>query len=250
MKNIFFFVGLPRAGNTLLASLVNQSKNLTITANSITPSILYTVHQLKQDTIYQNFPDSKSVDNVLKNVLPSYYNHWKADNILDRGPWATPANLDIVNQIQDNPKFVVLYRPVQECVASFIKLKKPQNLEEYVKHILTSDHILGKNIWSINNLIEHKIPFHLMTYDNLITKTEKTIKSLFNFLDLKMPKINFNKLDQLSINGIVYHDDKAIKNLHKIRTDKIKKIKYNINEYLSDEIIELCKQYEPRTLHK
>ena len=41
MKNIFFLSGLPRAGNTLLSSILNQNKNIACTANSILPNILY-----------------------------------------------------------------------------------------------------------------------------------------------------------------------------------------------------------------
>ena len=41
MKKIYFLCGLPRAGNTLLGSIVNQNKNIKITANSIVPDILY-----------------------------------------------------------------------------------------------------------------------------------------------------------------------------------------------------------------
>jgi hypothetical protein len=72
-KNIFFFIGFPRAGNTLLASLINQSKELTLTANSITPNILFAIEEIKKEFAYKNFPDEKSINNVLKNALFSYY---------------------------------------------------------------------------------------------------------------------------------------------------------------------------------
>ena len=57
MKNIYFFIGLPRAGNTLLANFINQSKDLIMTANSITPSILYTIECIRYDLLFKNFPN-------------------------------------------------------------------------------------------------------------------------------------------------------------------------------------------------
>ena len=41
MKQFYFLTGLPRAGNTLLGSLVNQNKNVAVTAHSIIIDMLY-----------------------------------------------------------------------------------------------------------------------------------------------------------------------------------------------------------------
>ena len=41
IKKVFFLVGLPRAGNTLLSSILNQNSDIAVTANSITADILY-----------------------------------------------------------------------------------------------------------------------------------------------------------------------------------------------------------------
>ncbi len=57
-KKIIFLGSLPRAGNTLLANFINQSKDLTMTANSITPSILYTIECIRYDLLFNNFNDS------------------------------------------------------------------------------------------------------------------------------------------------------------------------------------------------
>ena len=45
MKEIFFLEGLPRAGNTLLGSILNQNPDIAVTANSITPDILYNIFE-------------------------------------------------------------------------------------------------------------------------------------------------------------------------------------------------------------
>ena len=246
MKNIYFFIGLPRAGNTLLANFINQSKNLIMTANSITPSILYAIECIREDWIFKNFPDNNSLDNVLKNTLQSYYKNWKTENILDRGPWGTIENLEIVYKINKNPKFVVLYRPIHECVASFVKLEKPVNVEKYVESLLNGSYmfVLLKNIWAINNLVKSKIPFYKITYEDIVLRTEKTVNGLFKYLDITPSNINYNKITQLNINGISYDDKYIVKNLHKIRTDKVKKDKYEVKNYLSKKLINLCNKYE------
>ena len=54
MKEYYFLTGLPRSGNTLLGSLINQNPNVKLTANTIITDILYQLHLLKDYQIYKN----------------------------------------------------------------------------------------------------------------------------------------------------------------------------------------------------
>ena len=65
MKKIYYLVGLPRAGNTLFGSILNQNPRVRVTANSIVSEIMWLTECLKKDEAYQNFPDEKSLDNVI-----------------------------------------------------------------------------------------------------------------------------------------------------------------------------------------
>ena len=73
MKKIHFLCSLPRAGQTLFASLLNNTNKITVTANSITPEILYNLSFFKKDQLFLNFPDHKSLDNLINNSLQIYY---------------------------------------------------------------------------------------------------------------------------------------------------------------------------------
>jgi hypothetical protein len=97
-KKIFFLMALPRSGNTLFASLINQNPNLVCTANSITLEIMKDLYLLKQTDVFQNFPDHRSMDNVMDSVYDLYYKHWPQQYIIDRGPIMTPGNLAVMQQ--------------------------------------------------------------------------------------------------------------------------------------------------------
>ena len=56
-KQLFFLVALPRSGNTLFASIMNQNKEIAVTANSVTLEIMKDLFLLKQTDVFQNFPD-------------------------------------------------------------------------------------------------------------------------------------------------------------------------------------------------
>jgi len=235
-KQIYFLTGLPRSGNTLLSSIVNKNKKIKITANSILPTVLYSLQQLKNNSIFLNFPDHKSFDNVFFNVFNNYYKNWNCDIIIDRGPWGTPANLSILKNIFDELKFIILHRPVLEILASFIKVEKPNNIEYRCDQLMDKEGIVGKYLWSIENIIEKKEKFIGISYDNLIVDTKNQIQKIYSFLNIK-EDIVLDNLELFNINNIRYNDDIHGCDLHTIRVDSIKKINYKIIDYLPESVI-------------
>ena len=75
-RKLFFLVALPRSGNTLLASILNQNPDIAATANSMTLEIMKVLFLLKQTDVFKNYPDHKSLDNVLNTVFDNYYKDW------------------------------------------------------------------------------------------------------------------------------------------------------------------------------
>ena len=49
MKEIFFLNGLPRAGNTLFASIMNQNPKVAVSANSICADMMGELFTLKKN---------------------------------------------------------------------------------------------------------------------------------------------------------------------------------------------------------
>jgi hypothetical protein len=236
----YFLCSLPRAGNTILGSILNQSKDIRLTANSILPEIIYQLYLIKQDQLFTNFPDHNSYDNIIQNIFNNYYKNWNVNNIITRGTWGTPANLHLLKSIIKKPKFIILYRPVLECLASFIKIEKPINVELRCSQLLNKKDIIGKSLWSIKNIIQNKEDHIVIQYKDLVINTNDTLKKIFNYLEVEFENINTNNLKQFNTNGISYDDSVLPFDLHTIRTDEIKLDDYKIEDYLPTNII---KQY-------
>jgi hypothetical protein len=240
MREYYFLCSLPRAGNTLLGSILNKSKDIRLTANSILPEIIYQLYLIKKDQLFTNFPDHKSYNNIVNNVFNNYYQEWNVNNIITRGTWGTPVNLQLLKSIIKKPKFIILYRPVLECLASFIKIEKPIDVELRCNQLLNKEDIIGKSLWSIKNIIEKKEDHIVINYNNLINNTNDTLKKIFNYLEVDFENIDTKNLKQFSTNSTSYDDSVLPFNLHTIRTNKIEFNKYNIEDYLPSNII---KQY-------
>ena len=89
---------MPRSGNTLFASVMNQNPAIAATPNSITLEIMKDLFLLKQTDVFQNFPDHKSLNNVLDSVYDLYYKDWPQRIIIDRGPVMTKGNFELMKK--------------------------------------------------------------------------------------------------------------------------------------------------------
>ena len=242
MKEIFFLSGMPRSGNTLLSSLVNQNKDITINAQSPVIDMVHDFCLMKEDLIFKNFPDHNSFNNVFKNIFNHYYKNFTTKYIIDRGPWGTPGNLQALKQIIEKPKFIILYRPVLEVLASFINLEKPNNIEKRcfdLMHLQDKNGMIDKSLYSIHNILKEKEDHLVIYYNNLIIDPLKEIKKIYEFLNVPFESIVIDGFNQLKINGITYDDSVYSVDYHKIRTDKIMKINRDIEQILPKEIINL-----------
>ena len=241
MKKIYFLSGMPRAGNTLLGSLLNQNKEITVTANSIVPEILYKLSLLKDNLVFKNFPDHQSLNNIYNNVFKNYYKNWKSKYIIDRAAWGTPGNLELLKKIIKKPKFIILYRPVLEVLASFIKIDKPIDIEERCKFYMDINE--GKNkiidgyLWSIKNILKNKENYIVIHYKDLVKNPTKEIKKIYQHLNIPFKKTKLKNFNQFFANNITYDDSVLNSKIHKIRTNKIEQIKFNIEEILPKNII-------------
>ena len=246
--------GLPRAGNTLLSSILNQNPKINATANSVLPEIMFRIHDVKsQDIVYNNFPDEASVDNVLKNLFDAYYKDWDGDFIIERGAWITPYNFTLLeNYFGDDIKIVILVRDVLDVIKSYLNLcaKDPNfyinvgynkldhatlylsEIEEKCELIMKKGDLLDTMLYSIKWLLDNKKNslLHFVDYKDLIKDTEKEIKGIYKFFNMDYYHHHFTNLEQFSINNVKYDDNAygASIDMHKIRTGKIKSLTHSI----------------------
>ena len=250
-KVIHYLCGLPRAGNTILSTILNQNPDIAATPNSIITEIFRDLYNLKHSDVFQNYPDHKSYDNVIKAVIPEYYKDWKEPIIIDRGPWGAPNNLKFLKHyVNPKPKIVVLVRDVLEVLASFIEWADKNydafpnrygtmDTEKRCELLMNQDGLIVKELIAIKHLVDHHPgTYKLVDYNELVKNPEKIIKEIYEFYEIKPFKHNLKTFKQFKVNGMSY-DDKAVgANLHTIKTKGISKTKRNINKILPKSIIE------------
>ena len=261
MKTIYFTYGLPRAGNTLLGSILNQNPRINATANSVLPEVLFVLNNIKSyDTAYNNFPDEESLDNILTGVFDSYYKDWNGDYIIERGGWITPCNYTLLERyFKKDIKIVVMVRDVLDVIKSYLSLCEADpsfyinlryndldpttlyknEVEEKCDLIMQKGETIDTMLYSINWLLGNgkKDCLHFVEYKDFIDNPRKVLKGIYKFFDIEYYNHKFTNLQQFTINGIEYNDSVpgVAKGMHTIRTEKIKDIPCSIE--LPDSVV-------------
>jgi len=263
MKKYFFLAGLPRSGNTLLSSILNQNPDIMVSANSFLCDHMQQTALLQYDEKFQNFPDADSLNNLISSTFDSYYTNWDAKYIIDRGPWGTPTNLYMLeNYLSNEVKIICSVRDIVEIISSTIRVssnrirniiqeqiqRNQRFMESYKNDIdLMCEVItdpagqLEKFMFSLNNLLkeENRKYLHLVEYNDIVNDTENTIKGIYDFLNIDYYPHKFNYIKSFSANGVEY-DDYIFGSgcdLHKVKS-KIKQKKYEIEDILPPHIIQ------------
>src|SRR5210317_717248 len=248
MNKIYFVSGFPRAGNTLLASLLNQNPNITATGKSFLPDIFYILKDFQNnDVVYKQYSDEKGMNGIYQNIFNNFFDNTNTKYIIDRGEWITPFNYSILKQYCPNEvKIVLLVRNVLDVIKSFLKICEQypnyiynQKFNQLDKNLLykteleeKADIIMSKNSYmdyalgginwlKNNNLLKECL---IVDYDYLINDTKNQLKRIYEYFNIPLFNHNFTNLKQ--VEG--HNDDVYGAPLHTIRTNKIEKKENNI----------------------
>ena len=231
-------MAMPRSGNTLFASVMNQNPAIAATPNSITLEIMKDLFLLKQTDVFQNFPDHKSLDNVLNNVYDIYYRDWPQRIIIDRGPVMTIDNFALVKKHYKQPfKCIVILRDLMDVLASYMQwyTKNPdafpnrfnlKNDEEKLSMLMNKEGAVAKDLEAIKNAFNYPDICHFVKYNDLVAQPEQEFRKIYEFIEEPYFYHTFNKLNQVKINGLSYDDKIVGSNMHKLFDGPIRKV-YN-----------------------
>ena len=229
---MIFLSGMPRSGTTLLTCLLNQRTDVYATPTSnlsgTVGATIKTWQEAKETQASKGtFEDLlRIIDGILKN-------RYDIDKLVfDKNTnWAHPYVVRTLSCVQD-VKIVATVRPMSECVASFVKIAKPNNVS--IEMFLKSAPI-NFLLESYSNLIqcytEYPDKLLLIEYNNLITQPQQELDRISNFVGLEKFKHDFNNVPESKEVDIVW----KIKDLHKVRK-KVSKSKYSVKEVLGDKI--------------
>jgi sulfotransferase len=237
-KTYFFLSGLPRSGQTLLSTILNQNPDIhsgpeSPLCNLITNCFI----NLENTEQYWLYPKKDLFKKFAKALADSYYDDVNSQYIIDKcRVWNSRFNIELIkNNLNPQVKIICCVRDVLEVLSSYIKLVNNTNQKSFVDDNLTSagmeinDENRCKWLMSENGLINlslkcisetYKLPeIYLMEYNDLVSNPANVIKGIYNFLELPFYQHTFTNLK----NNLQPNDDLlGLPTLHYVRKDIIK----------------------------
>lgn len=247
-KKFFFISGLPRTGSTLLTSILYQNPLIHTEGNSALCQLMWDnyvscLHNCNQQLRANN--KSNMDQFIIPNIPFIYYKDIERPIIIDKcRSWTLKDNINLIEKyISPDYKIIVLIRPIDDIMKSFMKLylkNKVYSEEKLSKLLIPNSEPLMR---SLNGVLYSKINnfnnnFIFIHYDDLINKPEKTLKKIYEFIGLDEFKHDFNNIvNYFPENDEVY----GLVGMHEIRNNLSKNSNFN-DIHLPKNIIKICDQ--------
>jgi sulfotransferase len=237
-KTFFFMAGLPRSGSTLLSAILNQNPDIYVTPTADTSILMLSLYRtsINLETFRSGYAP-EGYKNIMAKLPEAFYEHIDKPYIIDKNrTWGIPENIECAKLFSDDIKIIAPVRPILEILASFVNLaeKNPNNfIDKFLYNypvsqfrtindarcdaLMAADHQIELNIYSISTALdsEYTDKFHFVAYSDLVSKPEKVIEAIYDFLDIPKFEHTFNNLKwDLMPNEVEVY---GMPTMHKIR---------------------------------
>ena len=191
MKNIYFLSGLPRSGSTVLAAILNQHPQVHASSTSGLLDILVGTlrawaEAMSTQAAIDKEASEKEIQKILRNICETKYQDIDKPVILDKARgWASDVNIRTMAMVLGHkPKIIATVRNIPDCAASFVRVAKPEDENEFLR----DSELIGHLRESYQTLeTGHKFApecILYVDYDELIQDPIKQLRRVEEFLEL------------------------------------------------------------------
>lgn len=211
MKKLHFLSGIPRSGSTVLSAILNQNPNTHV---STTSGLVHALDGLantwaQAPLLNENDPNRDALAQVMRGVIDSFYSHTNASVVIDKSRgWPIPIILNAMTKVLgEKPKIIATVRGIPDCAASFVRVAKPENLDDFIHTGQLMDHLKAAYQSLQEGYLFSPESFLIVEYEDLISNPKQQMNRIHDFLELPPFEYDFNNID----GSTVKEDDE---NLH------------------------------------
>ena len=189
--NVYFLTGIPRAGNTLLASVFNQNPYAKISAHSVLPLLFNSILEVKNNFRFKNFPDFEGVDNIINNIFKPTDVIKYCDNLMLKETILSDALISTQNIIDSKKDYLLItYDDLVDDICKCVKKICEFISVSYIKPDLNNIRQL-----KINNI---EYDDSVWTDDFHTIRTKEIKKNKYNIKDF-LPKRVIDKYKNFDV---------------------------------------------------
>ena len=190
--NFVALSGLPRTGSTLLTSILCQNPEIHAEGQSAVCQLMWDLQQsCATDLSWKSMAANdrlETANDVVRAIPAIYYKDVTATHIVDKSrSWTLPANVEMIRRyIRKDPKIIVMVRPIEEIVRSFVELRKRNGWVGDLEAGLwdANSEPLTRPLLGVEYARTHNNGEYLFVeYDELIDDASNTIKKIYEFCE-------------------------------------------------------------------
>ena len=240
--NLNFLSGLPRSGSTVLAAILNQNTDVHV---STTSGLVYALDSLaniwsESNLLGENDPERKKLVKTMRGTIDAFYDFPESIVIDKARTWPLKVILGAMHQVLDRkPKIIATVRNIPECAASFVRLAKPEDLNDFMYSGQLIAHLKGSYVTLRDGYEAFPECFCFVEYENLLSQPEKELERIHKFLELEPFEYDFKNIDGESVK----EDDEQLHGfagLHDIKPTLEKQHDENAKDVLGHYYNEFC----------
>ena len=262
-KKYYFMAGLPRAGSTLLSSLLNQNPNLYSGPSSPVLSTMFVIeNHLMQDELYHGYPKPDQMNAMIGDVINYFYNDVDKPAVIDKNR-AWVARVPYIEQYIKQPaKIICPVRDIEEILTSMItmirrnpykegnprinfideqlvKLNIPISDDNRCEYIAGPDGILGQSLNAILEGVNAGFGdrFHYVEYKDLVDKPQETLNEIYEFLGEEPFEHTFDNLQNSNRERDM--ETYGLEDMHEVRSE-LKSTAKDPKKVLSRYVLDKC----------
>ena len=240
-REIVLLAGLPRTGSTLLQNLLSQNPDVHSEGNSGLCTVMWDAKtSCEHNAAQQLVAVGKDVvfkDALLRSIPRIYYPDIEGKIILDKTrTWVNDANICMARSyISKDIRAIVMVRPIEEIIASFVKVFGKNNFDFSYEALLSEGGEFSREVHATYSAAKSQDPsFLFVSYDDVVSRTDETLARIYSHIGKEPFAHNVHQVEQT-----VFEDDERnnMVGMHDIRPEISKQVNTVV---LPDWVQEAC----------
>jgi len=243
--------GLPRSGATLLSAILDQNPEIHAEGNSAVCQLMWDMQEScygASNTLLNAAYRKDTIPSIVSAIPSAYYKDVSANVIVDKcRSWTMPTNMAMLQKyFVESPKVIVMERPLVDIYKSFNAIHRSNGKKTEVEanmefELLPNSEPVVRSldgvIWAKQN--NQNGNFLFISYDELVTETERVLTSIYEFCEIAPFKHDLNNIiNNHPENDVGVYDNPG---LHDVRPTISKR---RIDETLTDTMLAKCAELE------
>ena len=261
-KKFYFMAGLPRAGSTLLSTLLNQNPRLYSGPSSPVLGVMYSTHEnFIGNELYTGYPKPDAANKIVGSVIENWYYDVEKPVVIDKNrAWCARVPF-IEGYIKQEAKIIVPVRRIDEILTSILMMIKrnpfkdgqprinfvdeylvksniPINDENRCQHLINNDGIVWESLNATKLGVDegYSDKFHYVDYNDLVDDPQGELNKIYTFLGEESFEHTFDNLsNQHREDDITTY---GLGDMHEVHS-KLEKTSSDPSEVLPASIIDL-----------